>query len=470
MRRRDEDVSRVLSALKSSREYLSSLTVAKYLDDRVTGPRVTQTLAKRAPVVFVDPGDTLGSILDTLASHRITSAPVIDRTNGAFSGFVDVHEILAIFVRACRKWLVRGSGYGSELDRPPVTTTTSETVGINPGRLRNEGYGDMKEADLVSNLQSTLGAGLFSQTLRAARAENPVHERGDGEAIYRGYKNASLLALISGAFFHPLTKRPLSPTHPLACNHRVGVYDWDPAFDDGSKITDPSEFEIVSQSDLIRHIHERRDDVKMTPFLELSVRECGLLRSRRQTANAWSQREGNGSGGDGSGSPTARTAHSHAVPPDPGITLPAPYHYRGVLCVSASGTTALEAFALMDAERVSALGICDDEFKIVANISISDLRGMTPSNIHRLSLNVDEFLRQQRGSFSFGRAMADNPGLDEMNEVVCCGIHATIRDVVASMVSARIHHVYIVSSDGHPLSVVTPSDVLRLLSEELIEG
>ena len=107
MRRRDEDVSRVLSALKSGREYLSSLTVAKYLD-RVKEPRVTQTLAKRAPVVFVDPGDTLGSILNTLASHRITSAPVIDRTNGAFSGFVDVHEILAIFVRACRKWLVRG--------------------------------------------------------------------------------------------------------------------------------------------------------------------------------------------------------------------------------------------------------------------------------------------------------------------------------------------------------------------------
>ena len=124
----------------------------------------------------------------------------------------------------------------------------------------------------------------------------------------------------------------------------------------------------------------------------------------------------------------------------------------------------------MDAERVSALGICDDEFKIVANVSISDLRGITPANIHRLSLNVDEFLRQQRGRFSFGRAMADNPGLDEMNEVVCCGIHATIRDAVASMVSARIHHVYIVSSDGHPLSVVTPSDVLRLLSEELIEG
>ena len=53
----------------------------------------------------------------------------------------------------------------------------------------------------------------------------------------------------------------------------------------------------------------------------------------------------------------------------------------------------------MDAERVSALSICDGEFKIVANVSISDLRGITPANIHRLSLNVDEFLRQQRGSF-----------------------------------------------------------------------
>ena len=53
---------------------------------------------------------------------------------------------------------------------------------------------------------------------------------------------------------------------------------------------------------------------------------------------------------------------------------------------------------------------------------------------------------------------------------VCCGIHATIGDVVSSMVSARLHHIYVVSSDGHPLSLVTPSDVLRLLSEELIEG
>ena len=470
MRRRDEDVSRVLSALKLARDYLSSVTVAKYLDDRSTGSKVTQTLAKRPPTVFVDPGDTLGSILDTLATHRLSSAPVIDRTNGSFSGFVDVHEILAIFVRACRKWLVLGTGYGSELDRPPVTTTTSETVGINPGRLRNEEYGDMKEADLVSNLQSTLGAGLFSQTLRAARLENPVHERGDGEAIYRGYKSASILALICGAFFHPMTKRPLSPTHPLACNHRVGVYDWDPAFDDGSKVTDASEFELVSQSDLIRLIHEHRDDVKIAPLMELSVRECGLLRSRSQTARAWNQQEGNGSGGGGSESPIARAAHTHAVPSDPGISLPAPYHYRGVLCVSASRTTALEAFALMDAERFSALGICDDEYKIVANVSISDLRGITPTNIHRLSLNIDEFLRQQRGSFSFGRAMSDNPGLDEMNDVVCCGIHATIGDVVSSMVSARLHHIYVVSSDGHPLSLVTPSDVLRLLSEELIEG
>ena len=38
----------------------------------------------------------------------------------------------------------------------------------------------------------------------------------------------------------------------------------------------------------------------------------------------------------------------------PGLTLPG-YHYRGVLCVPAAATTALDAFALMDAEGTSAL-------------------------------------------------------------------------------------------------------------------
>ena len=38
----------------------------------------------------VDPGDTLGDIMHTLAKNNILSAPVVEKVSGRFSGFVDV--------------------------------------------------------------------------------------------------------------------------------------------------------------------------------------------------------------------------------------------------------------------------------------------------------------------------------------------------------------------------------------------
>jgi CBS domain-containing protein len=64
--------------------------------------------------------------------------------------------------------------------------------------------------------------------------------------------------------------------------------------------------------------------------------------------------------------------------------------------VPAAATTALDAFALMDAEGASALGVCDDAYRIVASISISDLRGLKPEAVDRLSLPIVEFLKVQR--------------------------------------------------------------------------
>ena len=42
-------------------------------------------------------------------------------------------------------------------------------------------------------------------------------------------------------------------------------------------------------------------------------------------------------------------------------------------------------------------GVCDDAYRIVANISVSDLRGIKPEYVDRLALPVVEFLRRQRG-------------------------------------------------------------------------
>ena len=105
--------SEVAAAIQSARELLAAWTVAQYLDDRRTNPKQQhhkQQQHKHA--VCVDPGDTLGEILDTLARHNILSAPVVEKTSHRYSGFVDVAFLLSIFVKGCRRWLSREYGTG----------------------------------------------------------------------------------------------------------------------------------------------------------------------------------------------------------------------------------------------------------------------------------------------------------------------------------------------------------------------
>ena len=161
------------------------------------------------------------------------------------------------------------------------------------------------------------------------------------------------------------------------------------------------------------------------------------------------------------------------------------------MCVSL-GVSALDAFALMDAEGVSALGVCDDAYRLVANISVSDLRGLRPETVDRLAMPVEAFLERQRvaapekekekekeGSRGGGtrdecQKHFDDSGASETpaegSGVVTCGVEDTLGAVVERMVTRRVHHVYVCSAEGHPLAVITPRDVLRLLADEVVEG
>jgi hypothetical protein len=79
----------------------------------------------------------------------------------------------------------------------------------------------------------------------------------------------------------------------------VGVYDWDPAFGNEGKVCDPASFEIVSQSDVIRFLHDRRDDEKLRDFMKIpleratppetsrGVLRCVLYTGPHTTASAW---------------------------------------------------------------------------------------------------------------------------------------------------------------------------------------
>ena len=412
----------VTRAISRARELLSSWTVAQYLEWRA---RSAHPFPK---AVTVDPGEPLGDILRVLAKHNILSAPVIERATGKFSGFVDVGEILGLFVsRACR-WLERehGTGYGHERPSLPQNRA-NETVGLHPGAPRDSLYSAADDASLLEQLQSTLGEGLFTRTLRAARGDFPESApRGDGEGIFRGYAQASLQAVVSAAFMHPMAEprlRPSAAAGALACNHRVGVYDWDPAFDDGSRVWDVSKFEVISQSDLVRFLWDRRGDANAAAFLSLAVADFVSLAARRKNKPA---------------------SVSRVV----------------------AGTKAIDAFAHMHFERVSCLGVCDTRGRLVANVSASDLRGLTHERLETMASDVVEFVQGEPENASDAR----NETNARKRKPVTCLASETVRDVLERMVSRRVHHVYVCDDERRPVAMVTPNDVLGALADVLVEG
>ena len=407
----------VTRAISRARELLSSWTVAQYLEWRAGSAHPFPK------AVTVDPGEPLGDILRVLAKHNILSAPIIERATGKFSGFVDVGEILGLFVSSACRWLVRehGTGYGHERPIFPENRA-KETVGLYPGSLREEMYAAADDASLLEQLQSTLGEGMFTRTLRAVRADFPESDRGDGEGIFRGYAQASLLAVVSAAFMHPMCAprlRPSAAAGALASNHRVGVYDWDPAFDDGSRVSDLSKFQVISQSDLVRFLWDRRNDTNTAAFLSLSVAD-GLLRKKG------------------------------------GKRAP-----ENVLRVVAGETKAVDAFARMHFECVSALGVCDASGALVANVSASDLRGLTPERLDALASDVLDFVAGEERRKTAG---------EDATEPVTCLASETVHDVVGRMVARRVHHVYVCDEQRRPVAMITPNDVLGVLADVLVEG
>ena len=119
----------VTAAIQGARELLAAWTVAQYLDDRRTNPKQQQHTQPHKHAVCVDPGDTLGEILDTLARHNILSAPVVEKTSHRYSGFVDVAFLLSIFVKGCRRWLSREYGTGKRSSVRVYNHSLTRSVG-----------------------------------------------------------------------------------------------------------------------------------------------------------------------------------------------------------------------------------------------------------------------------------------------------------------------------------------------------
>ncbi|GBF91217.1 hypothetical protein Rsub_04886 [Raphidocelis subcapitata] len=136
---------------------------------------------------------------------------------------------------------------------------------------------------------------------------------------------------------------------------------------------------------------------------------------------------------------------------------------------------ALEAFGFMARDHKSSLGLVDAG-KLVANLSVSDLRGLTPEEFPLLLLSAAEFVAVRNGIAGVTKeeALAGKrvAGAKEGGyaavfaaaPVVTVSTSSTFEEVLGALVNKSLHRIYVVDGAGAAVSIVTPTDILRLIT------
>ena len=272
--------------------------------------------------------------------------------------------------------------------------------------------GDFLKAFLSFLSSEALGAGAADAPPSAAALRSagekfallslsqvaPAEEECDGELLSVDTAgDATLLDVAASVFLRPASSHArVAVAHRCVCfayapDAELSRFGWKPTL--ALNVVG-----LLSQSDLVRHLHAH--DAQLGPLRDARV--CDLLLG----------------------------------------TAP-------VACVGAA-TSALDAFRrLLGGRHVSAVGILSPAGTLIGNLSVSNLRGLTPAQYGRLALPVAAFVAEQHA---------------ESLVLVSVAPTSTLFSVLDRMVHARVHHVYVVDDQGRPERMITPTDVLRLIT------
>lgn len=100
------------------------------------------------------------------------------------------------------------------------------------------------------------------------------------------------------------------------------------------------------------------------------------------------------------------------------------------------------------------VALVDNDGKLIANISASNIKGMTRANIQLLYRPLTDFLARDRK-----RGWWQLP--------VTTTLDTTLENVLLQFVGAKVHRMYIVDDDGKPVGEVSISDIVRQLGLSL---
>lgn len=354
---------------------------------------------------------------------------------------MDVADFLAGFMYHLEKVKPPPVAASMGPDTPRGATTTTQGASPLPRAalepvvveriLKDEGRRTWIESVTADDLNAA-GKAFFATTVRDARAQLCGNE--DGRMVYAGKRDLPLLELIRGGFLRfiltPGSTQPgwdatkasgatvtTVPRRAIAC-HRVAIYrlDYDPAVRDDTMCIDA----VLSQSDVIRLLNKHLDD--LGDVTSKSLHDIGL-------GGDWDDGSDPGSG-------------AGVVPGDE------------VTCVLPTAS-ALEAFSLMNAWGLSAVGVVSEpRGPLVDCLSVSDLRGVKAGDFTSLNASVSEFTKR-------GRMAGANP-IDPAPVTV--RPDADLGEVISKMCDRGVHRVFVTDLEGRPVRMITPTDILRSIT------
>lgn len=163
---------------------------------------------------------------------------------------------------------------------------------------------------------------------------------------------------------------------------------------------------VVSQTDVLRFLQTHKADKELAPIMQKPLKDCGL----------------------------------------PGACL------QQHLVAIGSSSTALTAFRRMMAHNeTSAVPVVHAKVVLIANISASDLRGLTQANINNILLPVLDFLKAMSSS-------------GQVKKPVTVTADTKLSELVDTLLENKMHRAWVVNHMNQPIGVITLTDVITLFS------
>jgi len=112
-------------------------------------------------------------------------------------------------------------------------------------------------------------------------------------------------------------------------------------------------------------------------------------------------------------------------------------------------TKATNAFNIIYREQIGAVAVVDDDGVLLANLSISDLMGISDQNIGNVMLPVLEFLQKTNG---------ERPAVP-----VTCKATDHLEDILPKILTAHVHRLWVTNSAQKAIGVITLTDIINVV-------